>query len=87
MIYEIPKYDTAIDLSKVTKISRKESVLAKKVPWWKFLLSFGWNCPSPAERSRVRISPEKWYAADYEYDTDKEAKKVYEDLVKAWKGE
>ena len=86
MIYEIPKHNIAIDLSRLAAISWKESVPAKKVPWWKFFLSLGWDCPSPEERSCVRISPEKWYAADYEYDTDKEAKKVYADLVKAWKG-
>lgn len=87
MIYEIPKHNTTMDLSKVAAISWKEHVPAKKDPLWKYILGMGWVRSSPERQPRVRISPEKWYAIDFRYDTNKEAKKVYDDLVKAWKEE
>lgn len=87
MIYEIPKYKTTIDLSKVTAISWKEHVSAKKVPLWKFLLNMGWDRSVPEQKPHIRINPNRYYIVHYEYNTDKETKKVYDDLVKAWKGE
>lgn len=85
MIYEIPKHKTTIDLSKMLAISWYEYVSAKKVSWWKFLLSLGWFCSSPEKRAHIKIRYRTNCAVLFDYDTDKDAKKVYNDLVKAWK--
>lgn len=87
MIYKIPKHKMTIDLSKVTAISWEEHVPAIKVSLWTFFLTFGWRCSSPKIPARVRINPDRHHTANFKYDTDKEAKKVYNDLVKAWEGE
>lgn len=84
MIYEIPKYDTAIDLSKVTTISRVKHISRDTdIRWWKFVLTMGMYFPQYEVKPYIIIN----HSAHFKYDTDKEAKKVYEDLVKAWKGE
>ncbi len=88
MIYELPKHETAIDLSKVTTISRVKHIPGDTdIRWWKYILTIGMYFPRHEVRPHVRIDPDRHYTIHYEYDTDKETKKVYDDLVKAWKGE
>lgn len=88
MIYEIPKYNTTIDLSKITTISWEKHIPGDTdIRWWKYVLTMGGYFPQHEVRPYVRISPDRHHFIDFEYDTDKETKKVYNDLVKAWKGE
>lgn len=71
----------------MTAVSRIEHVPAKKVSLWKIILGMGWVHSCPEISASVRINPDRHYTANFKYDTDKEAEKAYNDLVKAWKGE
>lgn len=88
MIYDIPKHDTAIDLSKVTTILWVKHISGDTdIRWWKYVLTMGMYFPRQEARPYVRINPDRHCSVIFKYDTDKETKKVYDDLNKAWKGE
>ena len=88
MIYEIPKYSTTIDLSEVTSITWVKHISGDTdIRWWKYVLTMGMYFPQLEVSPYVRINPDRHHFIDFEYDTDKETKKVYDDLNRAWKGE